>query len=273
MKTAAEIIETNKKQRAFYNDIRQNFATRMWAGIRNGLLNRIRKDLGIQDRVYEQHQAWFGDLSQKKVLDLGCYAGNYLSLYLAKHARSYTGIDLSDVAIARLSERLKDFPNAKAVAIDFLSEEFAEGDFDLIYAYGVLHHFPNVPLLIGQLQKKMAEGGEIISYDPLQTSLPIRIIRALYRPFQSDAEWEWPFTTKTVSEFEAHFDVLERRGILGKAKWMAVVNFIPVPSRTRAAYALRWNQFDWENSAHSDKALFACMHMTMRMRKKQRAGQ
>ena len=58
------------------------------------------------------------------------------------------------------------------MTIDFLSEDFKEKDFDLIYAYGVLHHFENLDLLIKRL-KVLKVNGEIISHDPLETSFHI----------------------------------------------------------------------------------------------------
>lgn len=268
MKTAAEIIETNKKQKEFYNNIKQNFFTRIWAKFRNGLLNKIRKNIGVHDQAYALHKTWFGDLSQKKVLDLGCFSGNHLSFYLAEHARSYLGIDLSDVAIGKLSEKLQQFPNAKAQAVDFLSDDFSEKDFDLIYAYGVLHHFESVPILIEKLKEKLVPGGTIISYDPMQTSLPIKIIRTLYRPFQSDAAWEWPFSKKTYRQFSNAFHVLDRRGILGKSKWVAFINMMPFSETNKAAIGQKWHRQDWEDSRQSDRALFRCMHLTMLMQKK-----
>lgn len=50
--------------------------------------------------------------------------------------------------------------------------------------------------LIDKLDEKLAPGGIIISHDPLKTSKPIALIRMLYRPFQSDRRWEWPFGRK-----------------------------------------------------------------------------
>ena len=84
----------------------------------------------------------------------------------------------------------------------------------MIYAYGVLHHFENTKILIDKLNEKLTSNGRIISYDPLETSLPIKIIRTLYRPFQSDAAWEWPFTKKTFYQFQKAFTIIERRGLL-----------------------------------------------------------
>ncbi len=268
MKTTDSILETNKKQKEFYNNFKQNYFTKVWARLRNGLLTKIRKNTGIADQAYLLHKEWFGNLAEKKVLDLGCFSGNYWSRYLAENSKSYTGIDLSDVAIAKLSERLSDLPTAKAEAVDFLSSDFAEKDFDLIYAYGVLHHFENTDLLIAKLKEKLVPNGKIISYDPLETSVPIKILRTLYRPFQSDAAWEWPFTKETYKKYENAFHITERRGLLGKTKWMTVVNFLPFSGKRKTEIGKKWHNQDWEESKVSDKALFRCMHLTMLMENK-----
>lgn len=267
MKTTQEILETNKKQAEFYNNVKQNYFTKLWARFRNGILNKIRKNIGVSHQTYDLHKVWFGDLSGKKVLDLGCFSGNALSMYLAENSKQYMGIDLSDVAIAKLSENLKSIPSAQALAIDFLSDEFTERDFDLVYAYGVLHHFPNTDILINRLNEIMAANGDIISYDPLETSWPVKLVRTLYRPFQSDADWEWPFTKKTVQQYHKAFDVIERRGILGKSKWVFVVNFLPISEEKKKQIGQKWHQQDWSKSAVSDNALYRCMHLTMFMKK------
>lgn len=268
MKTQEEIIQTNLKQKEFYNTKKKNFATKIWSSLREKTLKKIRKNIGILDQSYDLHRIWFGDLSDKKVLDLGCFQGNHLSMHLAENSKSYTGIDLSDVAIEKLKKRIAHLPHAKALAVDFLTDSFAEKDFDLIYAYGVLHHFPNVPVLIDRLNEKLAPGGQIISYDPLETSLPIKFIRMLYRPFQSDADWEWPFTKKTFYQFQKAFDMVERRGLLGKSKWFFLLNFVPISEQKRVAIGKKWHLQDWENSTTSDAALFSCMHVTMLLNKK-----
>lgn len=268
MKTIDSTLKTNLKQAEFYNVKKKNFATRVWSNLRNGTLNKIRRDSGMQSQAYQLHQVWFGDLSTKKVLDLGCFSGNYWSMYLAENSKEYLGIDLSDVAITKFNSQLDAFPNANAIAIDFLSEEFKEKDYDLIYAYGVLHHFENLEILIQKLNEKLAFNGQIISYDPLETSLPIKMVRTIYRPFQSDSEWEWPFTKKTFYKLENAFTVLERRGLLGKSKWMVLLSILPISSKKKNKMIQKWHQEDWDNSNKSDAALFSCMHLTMLMEKK-----
>lgn len=268
MKTIEDIIQINLKQKEFYNTKKKNVATKIWSSLREKTLKKIRKNIGILDESYALHAKWFGDLSNKKVLDLGCYAGNNLSLYLAENSKEYIGLDLSDVAITKLNERLKDIPSAKAIAADFLSEDFHDKDFDIIYAYGVLHHFANVDILISKLNEKLTTNGIIVSYDPLETSLPIKIIRLIYRPFQSDAAWEWPFTKKTFFKYNKAFHIEERRGLLGKSKWFFLLGFLPIAEAKSIAIGKKWHKEDWEKSAMSNSRLFICMHLTMLLRKK-----
>ncbi len=263
-----ETLEINKRQKEFYNTKKRNFVTSLWSKIRHGLLADIRKEIGMSDQVYELHKKWLGDLSDKKVLDLGCFAGNSLSIYIAERAKEYIGLDLSDVGIDRLNNRLKDISSAKGIAADFLSEtEFPDKDFDIIYAYGVIHHFPNMDVLINRLNQKLNENGVIITYDPLETSFPVKLVRSLYRPFQSDADWEWPFTKATIKKLSNSYKIIERRGLLGKTKWFMILNLLPISKDKKVEIGKKWHQSDWNLSSTSDKDLLACMHLTMLMKK------
>ena len=138
----------NRRQKEFYDFKNKNFATKIWSYFRNGVLNKTKKKIGIEKQILDLHVNWMGDLRNKKVLDLGCYAGNSLSMFLANNTKEYIALDLSEKGIDRLSKRLDGISTAKAVMGDFLSPRFKEKDFDLIYAYGVLHHFRDVEELI-----------------------------------------------------------------------------------------------------------------------------
>ncbi len=268
METIQETLDKNKAQKEFYNVKKKNLPTRIWSKVRHGALGNIRKELNISEQAYAVHKKWLGDLSNKKVLDLGCFAGNNLSVYIAENAKEYIGIDLSEVGIERLNKKLAHLENAKGVAMDFFSADFAENNFDVIYAYGVLHHFKNTSNLIKKLNEKLAPKGEIISYDPLQTSCPIWFVRKLYRPFQSDAAWEWPFTRKTMQKFENAFNVKEKHGILGKSKWYFLVSLLPLPKEKKLRWGKKAHKLDWEKSDLSNSYLYSCMQVTMLMQKK-----
>lgn len=267
----SKTLETNKRQKEFYNSTskkKKNLPTQIWSSIRNGLLSDYRKNYDLKDRVYDEHKIWFGDLKNKKVLDLGCLRGNALSLYLAENSKQYIGIDLSDTAIDVLQNKIEkaNCKNAKAIAVDFLSPEFSEKDFDLIYAYGVLHHFEDFDTLVSKLNEKLAEGGVIISYDPLQTSLPIKVMRSLYRPFQSDKDWEWPFSKRTLKKLDSSFDIVEKRGILGKSKYGIPLNFLPLSKGYKTKKVSRMIEQDW--NVQSWKGIHSCMHLTLKLQKK-----
>lgn len=270
MKSAEEILEINKKQKEFYNSdskSKTNFISTLWFKFRNGLLSDFRSKFDIKDRVYDEHKIWLGNLSDKKILDLGCLRGNALSLYMAKNAKEYIGIDLSDVAIASLQERIEkeNCNNAKAIAVDFLSPDFPQKDFDIIYAYGVLHHFENFDLLISKLNEKLSPGGIIISYDPLETSLPVKILRTLYRPFQSDKDWEWPFTRSVLKKINNSFQIKAMHGVLGKSKYGLFLNLLPLNNNYKRRIISKMVDSDWNCKKLND--LYTCMHATMLMRK------
>lgn len=270
MKSTEEILEINKKQKEFYNSdgkSRTNFASRLWANFRNGALSDFRKKFDIKDRVYDEHKIWLGDMSNKKILDLGCLRGNALSLYMAQNAKEYIGIDLSDVAIAELQQNIEalNCKNAKAVAVDFLSPEFQDTNFDIIYAYGVLHHFENFDLLVTKLQEKLSPNGVIISYDPLETSLPIKVLRAIYRPFQSDKDWEWPFTKSVLNKINSNFKIQEIRGVLGKSKYGVFLNLLPLNDAYKSRVIAKMVDRDWNITRLKD--IYSCMHTTMLLRK------
>ena len=258
----------NQRQQEFYDRKQKNLPTRIWSYFRNGVLNRVKKGVGVEQDIYDLHRSWFGDLAGKKVLDLGCYAGNSLSFFLAQNSKSYLGIDLSPKGIENLEKRLQNIPGARAEVMDFLSDDFQETEFDLIYAYGVLHHFRNVDELILKLNEKLKPGGIIISHDPLQTSLPIKTIRTIYRPFQSDKDWEWPFSRRTYYKFEEAFEIKERKGVLGKTKWMTLLNILPISEEKKLRKTTKWHREDWERSAVDDDYMFSCMHLSMLMQKK-----
>ena len=266
-KDEKDIIAVNKRQQIFYETKDKNQATKIWYSLRNGSLQKIRKSLNMENQIHKLHIEWCGDLSNKKVLDLGCYEGNSLSIYLAQNSKDYLAIDLSEKGINHISARLKNIENARAIVMDFLSEDFGEKNFDLIYAYGVLHHFKNTDQLIARLKEKLNVNGTIISNDPLITNLPVQMARGFYRPFQSDRDWEWPFSKKTYYKFASAFEIKDRRGMLGRVKWLMILNLFPFSEKRKEKIAQKWHQRDWENSRFSDSELFRCMNLTMLMQK------
>lgn len=263
--------ELNKKQAEFYDVKKKNIATKIWSWGRGVMLGNIRSEAGIKTDVYKLHREWIGNVSGKRVLDLGCYSGNALSLELASKAGYYVGIDLSEKGISTLSEKLAaaGLGNAKALVVDFLSDEFdRERPFDLIYIYGAMHHFRYFEVLLKRLDKFLADDGCIVTYDPTETSSIIKFARVLYRPFQSDAKWEWPFTKKTYKHISQYFVIDKMQGFLGKSKNFIALSFLPFSKAWKLKKAKQWHAYDMAHANSFGKDFYRCMHVAMRLTKK-----
>jgi len=90
--------------------------------------------------LFFQHAVEKFDLTDKKVLDLGCGLG-YLKKYLDDHApgyRSYLGVDLSREMVRGARERFGRSARADFIERDILAEPFAEDEFDVGFLISVL---------------------------------------------------------------------------------------------------------------------------------------
>ena len=94
----------------------------------------------------------------------------------------------------------------------------------------------------------------------------IFLLRRLYRPFQSDALWEWPFNKKTITKFDNHFLILDKRGILGRAKWYFIISLLPIPLSKKKKIGEYLKNLDWEKSSVSNKQLYKCMQVSLHMK-------
>jgi len=216
-------------------------------------------------RVDELHSHWLGDVRNAKVLDLGCGSGNPLSLWLAENARRYVAIDLSESRIATLRQKLPKREHITAVAGDFLSSDFKEGGFDVVYALAVFHHFKYLAQFCDSLLQRLKPGARIITYDPLQTWIVARCLRSLYRPFQTDRAWEYPFNSKSLAIIAEKFEVQDCRGFYGKTKLAMLVGlFAPRIGRQMALKGfLREAK---ENNTLS--TISECLHVSLLLRSK-----
>jgi 2-polyprenyl-3-methyl-5-hydroxy-6-metoxy-1,4-benzoquinol methylase len=82
----------------------------------------------------------------RRVLEIGCGIGTDAEQF-ARHGAEYTGIDISQESLYLSRQRFEvyelegEFHLGSVTDIDFLK---TLGEFDLVYSYGVLHHFPGM---------------------------------------------------------------------------------------------------------------------------------
>lgn len=257
------MLQLNKTQSEFYDTEEKRGFTSIWSNLR-GSLSNFRSDVGIKDDVYNLHREWYGDLTGKRVLDLGCGRGNTLMIEMAQQAEEYLAIDISAEGIAAARRRLDEhgLTDARAEVVDFLSPDFTE-KFDVIYAYAVLHHFRYFDAFLEKLSSHLNDGGILIGYDPLNTHPVLRLMRAAYRPFQDDADWEFPFTRETFGIIENHFSIDHMQGILGRSKWHLLPYIVSRKAGTKSGR--RAHEYDLEHATARNSDLFSCIHVTMKM--------
>lgn len=274
MRTAAEMVQLNKKQAEFYDAIQTaeadsgrggyaenqsaNVFTRMWAWLRYRQQAAVRQ-AGIEAKMKSALDCWVQHRAGGRFLELGCFSGSPATLSLAETAGSYRGIDLSKCAVEELNQKFKALGlagKAQANAGDFLLMDESDR-FDLIYAHGVLHHFENPEPLFRKLAAMLAPGGALLFVEPSAVNPLYRVIRACYRPFQSDAAWEWPFRQSTVDLLERHFLIVEG---FGWGRWslpLSVLSGVPwlggwITKRyvrlVRREINMGWHARVWNNS-------------------------
>lgn len=121
----------------------------------------------VSQRRYtvEPHIAEFAGFhlwAGKRVLEIGCGIGSDAEQF-AKHGAEYVGIDLSDQSIALSRQRF----DVMALSGEFHVADVTDpeamqalGQFDLVYSYGVIHHFPGIDKIIDNVHAVLAPDGE-----------------------------------------------------------------------------------------------------------------
>jgi SAM-dependent methyltransferase len=271
----AEMLQINEAQKAYYeaadgtSEAEVNgFATNLWRRLRGRALS-VYDPREMDNSLADVHLQWLGnELPKMKVLDLGVGYGNPLSMYLARNARQYVAIDLSQTMVDWFQKQLDgaSLTTARAMVADVLSDQFPERDFDLVYARAVFHHFGHFDAFLQKLSNRMTPGGKVITLDdPLETWLPMKLLRLAYRPFQTDADWEYPFNRASLRSIEKHFVVEKVQGTYGHSKWAIPLGFIAPAAGKRKAR--EWHARDLGTS-YDLRNVRSCLRASMLLRKR-----
>ena len=269
-----KMLKVNKEQAKFYDSISKeddekeftgykknkmsNMVTRLWAYLRY-THQEVFESSGIDEKKNNFFEFCLNKKKGGHFLEIGCFRGSRFTMKIIDYAGEYTGIDLSEMAVNELNNKLKENDldnNAKAICQDLLKID--EGyKFDLIFAHGVLHHFEDSSILFSKLNSILNEDGLLLLSEPSMVNYFYNLIRTLYRPFQSDAEWEWPFTKRTIEDMEKYFVVVDG---FGWGRWTLIISLlVPIPIlgyflkryfRRVVDYELsrKWNKNVWLNS-------------------------
>jgi len=114
----------------------------------------------------EDHRVFLADsqlsgeaIQNKLVLDAGCGMGRYTAVAAGMGAE-IIGLDLSK-SVLKAYEKTRPHPLTHIIQADIMRLPFRNGQFDVIYSLGVLHHTPNARQAFLQLAKRLQENGII----------------------------------------------------------------------------------------------------------------
>lgn len=269
----SKVIEVNKRQAAFYDqfhtDSAMNLASRLWRRSRQ----RVRAIADINPRVYAFQREVVAALRPKRILEVGCWEGTEFGVWMIEELKpeAYVGIELSAKALERFAAKIPASCRARVDlrAEDFLTADLAPASFDLVYMHGVLHHFPDAHPVLRRVAELLAPGGCYLTFDPLNTSTPFKLARALYRPFQSDRDWEWPLTRETFPLIQERFEITRVQGFLGAEMYAAVLHALLPTERTRR-YVSQARTRDERLASSVGPQLFGCNSVAMAMQLRRR---
>lgn len=104
--------------------------------------------------------ARFEDGADRRVLEIGVGFGADHVEWAKAGPRELQGIDLTDRAIENTRRRLHSYGLDSTLQVaDAEALPFADGQFDIVYSWGVLHHSPNTDQAIDEVHRVLKPGG------------------------------------------------------------------------------------------------------------------
>lgn len=262
----SQLIDVNRRQAEFYDQFHTeqalNAPSRLWRRFRR----HIKSIADVDERVEAFERDVFEAIRPRRILEVGCYAGRLQTLSLIQQPwlEHYVGLELSAEAIRRFHSKLSGVQAAKVELVvgDFAAHDLPVESFDAVYMHGVFHHFPDPAFAVQRVADLLRPGGSFVTFDPLLTNALFRTVRAAYRPFQSDREWEWPLQRGTVDILGNHLQLRRLQGYLGMEMYGAIVKAV-LPVKPARAFADWARNVDERNANRIGPALFRCNSVTM----------
>ncbi len=109
---------------------------------------------------YIREFARFEDGAGMDVLEVGVGMGADFSQWARSRPKSLCGVDLTPRGVELTGQRLARLGLAADLRVaDAETLPFADGSFDLVYSWGVLHHTPDTPRAIREVWRVLRPGG------------------------------------------------------------------------------------------------------------------
>lgn len=122
----------------------------------------------------EKVLAYLGDISNKKIIDIGAGSG-YFSVKLANKGAKVIAADVSDEFLAALEERIEDnkLKNIELRKIPYDSPGLSKKEVDMVFIVNTYHHIEERVDYFSQVKKGINDTGELIIIDFYKKELPV----------------------------------------------------------------------------------------------------
>jgi ubiquinone/menaquinone biosynthesis C-methylase UbiE len=148
-----------------------------------------------------------GDVGGKKILDLGCGAGEN-SVYFAKKGAHCVAADYSP-GMVEIATKLaaKNGVEIEGAIVNAMALDFDDNSFDIVYAANLLHHLPEPEACIREMYRVLKPGGKACFWDPLKHNPIINIYRRIATSVRT--EGEQPIDINIIKFVRSQFDGVE----------------------------------------------------------------
>lgn len=129
-----------------------------------------------------------GDIRGKKLLDLGCGAGEN-SVYFAKKGALCVATDYSP-GMVEVALKLAETNGVKieGCTANAMELQFADNTFDIVYASNLLHHLPEPKMAIREMHRVLKPGGKACFWEPLKHNPVINVYRRMATKVRTEDE-------------------------------------------------------------------------------------
>ncbi|MGL6284798.1 MAG: class I SAM-dependent methyltransferase, partial [Microcoleaceae cyanobacterium] len=129
-----------------------------------------------------------GDVRGKKLLDLGCGAGEN-SVYFAKLGAECIASDYSP-GMVEVAVKLAEANGVKVegMVMNAMALDFPDNTFDIVYVANLLHHLPDPELAIKEMHRVLKPGGKACFWEPLRHNPVINVYRRMATAVRTEDE-------------------------------------------------------------------------------------
>lgn len=201
---------------------RRDVARLSLAEIREAMNARFRSSEHDEFGGYEHRHLWdkiryreidrlFARLIQpiagRRILDVACGIGR--SVPMMGDGQAYLGIDLSEVAIAKVEKLYGARANLKFRCMDAMQLELDDSQFDVVMAVEMIEHVQDATKTISEMFRVLKPGGRLVINSINRDSLHLRMLRKRgYPEFRGTTEHIREFTFRELS------DLIEQAGFV-----------------------------------------------------------